>query len=102
MVLESIESVRDAMRSPWHLMVFGAVISLICLSISYLVFPENAGLLTVFLITIATSPFMLNLMRYEEFREERQMRAVKGLFNKINPLAALWRQGRTFLIYSAF
>lgn len=101
MVLETIESVRDAVRNPWHMVLFGAAISFVSLGVAKFTFPQNAGLLTVFLITVISTPFMLNLLRYEESREERKLRGA-SLLQRLNPISAFARQSEIFVIYSAF
>ncbi len=100
-MLETLMSVRDAVKNPWHMIIFGVVISLISVGVSYLVFPESAGLLTVFLITIISAPFMLKLHGYEEASEEGKVRKV-SLASRINPISAFSRQSEIFVIYSAF
>ncbi len=72
MVLERIVSIRDALKHPLWMFVVGGIISVICLFISLLMFPESVGLFTIFLITIAMTPFMVNLITYEEATTERQ------------------------------
>lgn len=102
MVLEALMSVRDAIRKPWSVLLFSVGISLLALGVSYLIFPESAGLLSVFLITIISAPFMLSLLRYEEYREEREISYATGIWQKLNPIAAFFRQSQTFLVYSQF
>lgn len=101
MVLETLMSVKDAVKNPWHMLVFGFVITLVCMGISYVVFPENAGLLMVFLITIASAPFMMNLIRYGEDLEEKDVEGI-GLVERLNPISAFFRQRDVFFVYSAF
>lgn len=101
MVLEAIMSVKDAIRKPWHVLLFSAAISVIALVVSFIFHTANSGLLTVFLITIISAPFMLGLLRYEEKKEEGRIKNA-GLLQRMNPVAAFYRQGQTFLVYSAF
>jgi uncharacterized membrane protein SpoIIM required for sporulation len=101
MVLETLMSVRDVVKNPWHMLVFGFVITLVCMGISYLVFPQNAGLLMVFLITIISAPFMMNLMKYGEYREEKNVSKI-NLLERLNPISAFFRQQEVFFVYSAF
>ncbi|MBI4894777.1 MAG: stage II sporulation protein M [Candidatus Aenigmarchaeota archaeon] len=102
MVLESLVSVKDAIRSPWHMIVFGAVISLISVGIAYFIFPENAGLMTVFLITLIAAPFMWNLLKYEEWCEEKDFVCKMNFSDKVNPIKAFIRSMMIFVIYAAF
>jgi len=102
MVLESLMSVKDAIRNPLQMVVFGAVISLISLGIAYFIFPENAGLMTVFLITLISAPFMWNLLKYEEWCEEKDFVCKMKFTDKINPAKAFMRSMMIFLVYAAF
>ena len=70
MVLEKLVSLKAALRNPWLMFINGAIISVICLIVSFIVFETSIGLFTTLLITIAMMPFMVNLMRYQEAREE--------------------------------
>ncbi|MEM7825818.1 MAG: stage II sporulation protein M [Candidatus Aenigmatarchaeota archaeon] len=70
MVLERLVPLKSAIKSPWIMMVNGVIISLACLFIASIIFESSVGLMTSFLITIAATPFMFNLMRYHEAREE--------------------------------
>lgn len=101
MVLEALVSVQDAVKNTWHVVLFGAGVSFVSIVASYFVFPGNAGLLTVFLMTMIAAPLMLKLLWYEEYKEEKEIERAKPL-DKINPLAAFSRQSETFVIYSAF
>lgn len=95
-------SVKDAIRSPWHMAVFGAAISLISVVVAYLIFPQNAGLMSVFLITLISAPFMWSLLKYDEWREERDFSRKMSLLDKLNPLRAFMRSSAIFVIYAAF
>lgn len=78
MVLEKIVSLRVAIKNPLLIFFIGAVVSISCLIVSYLVFETSLGLFSTFLVTIAMMPFMLNLTRYEEARQEEILIAGKG------------------------
>lgn len=73
MVLESIISIKDALSHPWWMFVIGGIISLVCLFISFLLFPQAVGLFTSFLITISMTPLMLRLNTYEEANTEKEI-----------------------------
>ena len=77
MVLERLVSVREAVREPAWMFVIGGIIATVCLLISFLIFPSSVGLMTTFLVTMASMPFMLNLASYEEAREEQTVRDVE-------------------------
>lgn len=66
MVLESVFNPFVFKKRPWETFLVGFVYSIVALSISYLVFREVAGLLTVFLVVIAVLPMMYTTIRSEE------------------------------------
>lgn len=70
MVLEKLISLRAALKNPLLVFVIGGIVSVICLLISFLVFETSVGLFFTFLVTIAMMPFMVNLVKYEEARQE--------------------------------
>lgn len=73
MVLEKIVSIRAAIRKPEWMFIIGGVVSVVCTFIAFLVFPSSVGLFLVFLITVVMTPFMVNLMSYEEAETEVQI-----------------------------
>lgn len=79
MVLERIVSVREAIRHPLWMFVIGGIISVICLFISFIVFPDQVGLFTTILITFAMTPFMVNLMTYDEALTEEEIAKKKEM-----------------------
>lgn len=79
MVLEKIISIRGAIRRPWTMFLFGGIVSIICFFISFLIFPGSVGMFAIFLITIVMTPFMLNLVRYSEAKEEELVKRRKNL-----------------------
>jgi uncharacterized membrane protein SpoIIM required for sporulation len=94
MVLERLISLKTAVTQPAWMFIIGGVVSTICLVLSFFVFQTSVGLFTMLLITIAMTPFMLNLIRYEEAKEEE----VKGI-EKMN----LFQRHRDILkVYIAF
>lgn len=70
MVLEKIVTIRQAVKHPLWMFVIGAIVSIISLFISFLVFPESVGLFTTVLITFIMTPFMVNLLTHETFVTE--------------------------------
>lgn len=94
MVLEQLVSVREAWRRPWLMFLVGGVVSVLCLSISSIVFPTFTGIATVFLVTFAMTPFMVRLAQHEEFEEERLATRHK--------LRIFQRYRHLILIYTAF
>lgn len=71
--MEKIVSIRDAIRHPVWMFLIGGVVSVACSFIAFLVFPSSPGLFMVFLITLAMTPFMVNLMSYEEAETEGEI-----------------------------
>jgi len=95
LVLEKLVSLRVAIRQPAWMILIGGLVSMACLTISYLVFETSVGLISNFLITIAMTPFMLNLITYEETKEEEMIRSKKDL-------GFFHRHGDILKIYTAF
>jgi len=94
MVLERLISMRMALRQPMWMLVTGALVSAICMAISVFIFQTSVGMFTTLLITIAMTPFMVNLVRYEEDREEQSQDIEKMNF--------LQRHRDILKVYSAF
>lgn len=66
MVLESLFNPFQVKKKPWEMFLAGFIYSIIGLILSYFVFKEAAGLLTVFLIVMATLPLFYNTITNEE------------------------------------
>jgi len=66
MVLESLFNPFAVKKKPWEMFFAGFAYSFIGLLISYLVFREYAGLLTVFLTVAASMPLIFNAIKNEE------------------------------------
>jgi len=66
MVLESLLNPFVVKRKPWELFLAGIVFSFVSLILSYLVFKESAGLLTIFLIVLSTVPMLYTTIKNEE------------------------------------
>lgn len=95
MVLEKLVSLRAALKQPAWMVVIGGIVSVACLTVSYLIFETSVGLITNFLITIAMTPFMLSLMSYEEIKEEEIIKSKRNL-------GFFQRHGDILKIYTAF
>ncbi|MCS7105765.1 MAG: stage II sporulation protein M [Candidatus Aenigmarchaeota archaeon] len=93
MVLEKLVSLKLAIRNPLVMIVYGAIISLACLFIASIIFESSIGLMTNLLITIASLPFMLNLIRYHEAKEEEVIERETSL---------LRRHSDVLKVYAAF
>jgi len=74
MVLEKLVTIREAVRHPIWMFVIGALVSVISLFISFLVFPTSVGLFTAILVTFIMTPFMVNLLTYEAFMTELEIK----------------------------
>ncbi len=102
MVLERIVSIRDAIKKPSWMFIIGGIISVICTFIAFLVFPSSVGLFTVFLITLVMTPFMVNLMSYEEAETETQIekRARLNFFQRHEDVLKIYIAFFTGMIFS--
>lgn len=95
MVLEKLVPVKFALKNPWVMFVNGIVISITCLFITFLIFEASIGLITTLLITIAMMPFMVNLIIYQEAREE------EIITTRTEP-NLIRRHGNILKVYTAF
>jgi len=66
MVLESLINPFILKKKPWEMFIAGFFYTIIALFLSYLVFREVSGLLTVFLIVLATVPVLYTTIKQEE------------------------------------
>ncbi len=66
MVLESLFNPFVVKKKPWEMFLAGFIYSLVGLVLSFMVFKEAAGLLTVFLIVLATLPLLYTTITNEE------------------------------------
>ncbi len=66
MVLENLFNPFVAKKRPWEMFLVGLVYTLVGLPLSYFVFRDAAGLLTVFLIVIAALPMFYVTIKNEE------------------------------------
>src|SRR3989338_2844364 len=66
MVLESLFNPFVVKKRPWEMFFAGFLYTLVGLFLSYLVFSDAAGLLTVFLIVLATVPLIYSTIKNEE------------------------------------
>ncbi len=86
---------REALNNPLWVFAISAVVAIVCLAVSFVVFETSVGLFTTFLITMAMTPFMLNLVRYEEEKEEE-------FISQMEQENFLKRHGDFLKIYAAF
>ncbi len=66
MVLESLFNPFKVKSNPWEMFIAGFMYAIIGLMLSYLVFREVSGILTVFLIVIASLPMLFTTVQNEE------------------------------------
>lgn len=95
MVLEKLVSIREALRHPFWMFVIGAIVSLVSLSISFLIFPKSIGLFTTVSVTFIMTPFMVNLLTYETYATEVEIK-------KKMRMNLFQRHSRILLIYTTF
>ncbi len=73
-MLEKLVSIREAVRHPIWMFFIGIFVSLISLFMAFVVFPESSGLFTAIFVTFAMTPFMVNLLTYEAFVTEYEIK----------------------------
>jgi len=77
MVLESLFNPFMVKKKPWEMFLAGFVYSIVGLILSFIVFREISGILTVFLIVMATIPLLYTTIKNEE---ELDLRFDKEIF----------------------
>jgi len=95
MVLESIFSAKTVEKSPIDMFILSMIVTLICIYISYMIFPEYAGIITPLLITIAITPLLYKIFKIEENmeREYAEKKSKKNFWD---------RHDETILIFTFF
>ncbi len=73
MVLERLIKLNTALKSPFSMFVVGSLVSITCLLVSFIVFSDSVGMFTTILITMAMTPFMVNLLYKEEEDTEQDI-----------------------------
>lgn len=94
MVLESILNPKNAEDKPLHVFIITIAYSVISALLAKQLFPTQASLLTVALITIVFVPFFQKLFEIEEEREDEAARGAKGNL--------LSRHKKIIFVFSAF
>ncbi len=74
MVLESIFTAKMLENKPLDMLALSIVVTLVCIYVSYVIFPEYAGIITPLLITVAMTPVIFKVFKIEEGIERRQAR----------------------------
>ncbi|MBI2137087.1 stage II sporulation protein M [Candidatus Woesearchaeota archaeon] len=73
MVLETLINPVNAERKPWELFFIGAVYSSVAIFLSTIVFRDYAGIVMVFLTTLACSYLIQRMLRMEEKKDTNQI-----------------------------
>ncbi|MBU3896539.1 MAG: stage II sporulation protein M [Nanoarchaeota archaeon] len=95
MVLESIFSAKTLERKPVDMLFLSMIVTLVCIYVSYMIFPEYAGIIMPLLVTVTISPVMFKIFRIEEQTEREQAE------HKINK--SFWdRHDETIIIFTMF
>lgn len=95
MVLEKLVSLKTAVHKPLVMFIIGDIVSLVCLTVAFLIFKGSVGLFTTLLITIAMTPFMVDLMSYEEAKTEEDL-------EKRRQMNLLMRHKDILAVFTAF
>lgn len=90
MVVESIISVKKATENVAWVFVASGFISVFCLAIALLIFKSQVGLFITMLITIVSLPFMHNLLRAQEARQEEDWAKGKNLFQRYKKIIEIY------------
>lgn len=69
MVLESLFSARKIEKNPWDMLILSVIVTLVCIYISYVIFPEYAGIITPLLVTVAMTPIIFMVFKIDENME---------------------------------
>lgn len=95
MVLESILNPKNAEDKPWHVFIIAFFYTLIAVFFAHKMFPAQASMLSVALITILFVPFFQKLFELEEEKDENAARKrLRGnMFS---------RHKQTISVFSAF
>ena len=75
MVLETLVNLSEAIKHPAWVFLIGGLVSVISIIVSYFIFSSSIGWFSVVLTTIAMTPFMIKLTRYDEEREEELIKS---------------------------
>ncbi len=95
MVLESLFPARLVERRPEDMLILSLIISLVCIFVSNMVFPQYAGVILPLFITITMTPLIYNIFSIEEGLE-RKKAAKKIRLNFIQ------RHGEVVLLFTLF
>lgn len=74
MVLESLFSAQQVERKPLDMFMLGSLITIIATVLTYKIFFEMQGMVIIFLLTMGMLPLMVSLMKYEEQKDEKELK----------------------------
>lgn len=95
MVLESLFSAKKIEKNPWDMLILSVIVTLVCIYISYIIFPEYAGIIMPLLVTVAMTPIIFMVFRIDEGFESA---TVKHQIEK-----TFWdRHDETLIIFTMF
>jgi uncharacterized membrane protein SpoIIM required for sporulation len=89
-VVEKIISVEKATKNIVWVFVASGFISVFCLLIALLTFRSQVGLFTTMLITIVSLPFMYNLLKAQEAKQEELWAKEKSLFQRHRKIVEIY------------
>lgn len=84
MVLESILNPKNAEDKPWHVFIIAFLYTLVSIAFANQIFPSEASMLTVTIITLIFVPFFQKLFVIEEKKEDlaAEKRVKDNLFSR--------------------
>lgn len=71
MILDFIYSPKKAEKKPWLMLFVGMFYAGVSIPMAYFVDKAHSSMIMVFLTVIASMPFIYNIIRYEENKDER-------------------------------
>jgi len=85
MVLEDIVTVQSAEQKPLNLLPIAFLYATLSIFLALWIFPSHAAIVSVFLITLACAPLMLNIFLFEKQKEEASSNYVRDLLTALFP-----------------
>lgn len=84
MVLESLFSANTLEKRPLDMLILSIIVTLVCIYVSYMIFPQYAGIIMPLLVTVALAPVMFKVFFIEEEceREEAEHKIHKGFWDR--------------------
>ncbi len=70
MVLEALISPLTAEKRPWQLFFLGLFFTAVAMFLSYWIFKEQASIVMVFFVVLASVPIVYNIIKFEEAKDE--------------------------------